>query len=191
MTALAAALRRRSHSRVTAETPTHAELLALVEAASGVADHQSLRPWRIIELRGDSRIRLGEALVAAASASASASVSAGAVVVDAAKLSAKPLRAELLLAVVVAVQPSEKVPAWEQEAAASGVAHLLSLLLDEAGWAVMWRSGPLTRSEQVAQVHELAANERLLGWLYVGGMPERARGERRDRIDPERFLSVL
>ena len=185
MTVLAAALRRRSHSRVTTETPTHAELLTLVEAAGGVADHQSLRPWRIIELRGDSRIRLGEALVVAAAAAV------GGVVPDAAKLAAKPLRAELLLAIVVAVQPSEKVPAWEQEAAASGVAHLLSLLLDDAGWAVMWRSGLLTRSEPVRTMHELAENECLLGWLYVGGMPERSRGERRDRIDPERFLSVL
>ncbi|MBC7517920.1 MAG: nitroreductase family protein [Microbacteriaceae bacterium] len=177
---------RRSHSRVTAETPDHAELLALVEAAGGVADHQSLRPWRIIELRGAVRIRLGEAFVAAAT-----SASADGSVPDAAKLAAKPLRAELLLAIVVAVQPSEKVPGWEQAVAASGVAHLLSLLLDEAGWAVMWRSGPLTRSEPVRAVHKLAANEYLLGWLYVGGMPERTRGERRDRIDPERFLSVL
>ena len=42
---------------------------------------------------------------------------------------------------IVAVhQPSVKVHDWEQDAAATGVAHMLSLLLDEAGWGVFWRN---------------------------------------------------
>ena len=89
------------------------------------------------------------------------------------------------------VPDHEKVPVWEQEASAAGVAHLLSLLLDEAGWGVMWRTGPYTRHPLVAEVHGLAANEHLLGWLYVGGLPEGRRGERRtDRIAASR-LTVL
>ncbi|MUG03878.1 hypothetical protein ECC01_23320, partial [Bacillus tequilensis] len=50
------------------------------------------------------------------------------------KPSTKPLRASLLIAIVASYRKSEKVPRWEQEAVASGVAHTLSLLLDEAGW---------------------------------------------------------
>ena len=89
------------------------------------------------------------------------------------------------------VPDHEKVPVWEQEASAAGVAHLLSLLLDEAGWGVMWRTGPYTRHPLVAEVHGLAANEHLLGWLYVGGLPDGRRGERRtDRIAASR-LTVL
>jgi hypothetical protein len=83
------------------------------------------------------------------------------------------------------------VPRWEQEAVASGVAHVLSLLLDEAGWGVIWRTGHYTRSKAVAKAHGLKKNEELLGWLYVGGKPERSRPERRKTVDAEKFLSRM
>ena len=88
----------------------------------------------------------------------------------------KPLRAPLLLAVVVSPKKSHKVPDWEQETVASGVAHALSLVLDEAGWGVMWRTGLYTRSAAVHRMHGLGAEERLLGWLYVGGTQKRKSG---------------
>ncbi|CAN5135297.1 NAD(P)H nitroreductase [soil metagenome] len=171
--------RRRSHPQVTADAPTHEELLPLVEAAATVADHGDLKPWRLIELRDDARVRLGAALVAASGDPA------------ASKLAEKPLRASLLIAVVAVHQPSFKVAEWEQDAAASGIAHALSLLLDEAGWGVMWRSGPLTRSGPVAAMHGLAPNETLLGWLYVGGIPEKTKAERPNTFTAERLLSQL
>ena len=167
---------RRSWSKVTDEAPTHDELLPLVAAAGRVADHSSLRPWRLIELRGDDRARLGAAIAKAEGD---------------AKPSTKPLRAPLLIAVVASYRASRKVPRWEQEAVASGVAHALSLLLDDAGWGVLWRTGSATRSKPVAKLHGLAEDEELLGWLYVGGKPARSRPSRRSLVDAERFLSPL
>ena len=108
-----------------------------------------------------------------------------------ATMAAKPLRASLLIAVVAVHHPSIKVARWEQEATASGVAHMLSLLLSEAGWGVMWRTGHLTRSEPVRELHHLAENEQLLGWLYVGGLTDEARPGAKGTINPEEFLSVL
>ena len=58
-----AVLHRRSYPRVTPDAPTTAELLPLVEAAATAPDHASLHPWRLIEVRGDVRVRLGEAFV--------------------------------------------------------------------------------------------------------------------------------
>lgn len=156
-----AALARSSSPKVTDDSPSDAELRELLDAAGRVADHASLAPWRVIALRGDARVRLGRALAEASGLEGD----------HAEKLAAKPLRAPLLLAIVATVAPHPKVPDWEQEAVASGVAHLLSLLLDDAGWGVMWRTGPHTRREPVSAMHGLAANERLLGWLYVGGRP--------------------
>ena len=181
--ALDAALARRSASRVTDAAPDDAALLELLEGASRVADHASLRPWRVIALRGPARERLGDALAAAAGADGAA----------AAKLAGKPLRAPLLLAVVAVVAPDHpKVPEWEQEASAAGVAHLLSLLLDAAGWGVMWRTGPYTRQPLVAAAHGLAPDERLLGWLYVGGLPGGRRADRRtDRIAASRLTTLV
>lgn len=178
--AAAAMLRRRSHSRVGEEAPSDKELRRLLEVAGTVADHAALRPWRIIAIRGEARERVGRAIAEASGLEGHA----------AEKLAAKPLRAPLLLAVVVSPRPSVKVPEWEQEAVASGIAHALSLLLDEAGWGVMWRTGLHTRSEPVHRAHGLAPTERLLGWLYVGAKPEKG-GERKSRINPREHLSRL
>lgn len=106
------------------------------------------------------------------------------------KLAGKPLRADLLIAIVASRKPSHKVETWEQDAAAAGVAHTLSLLLTEAGWGVMWRTGPFTRSAAVREVHRLTDNEELLGWLYVG-TPKRAGSERKSSIDAEKHLTEL
>lgn len=176
-----AVLARRSYSKVTEQAPSRDELLPLVAAVSRVADHSSLKPWRLIELRGDAREKLGRAFAADAQLTGHA----------ADKLAAKPLRAALLIAVVAVRRPSEKIPKWEQDATAAGVAHLLSLLLHEAGWGVMWRTGSHTRAKTVAKVHELAPNERLLGWLYVGGIEKVQSGGGKKPVDPELFLSAL
>jgi nitroreductase len=176
VSALEAVRARQSWSKVTDEAPTHEELLPLVAAAGRVADHSSLQPWRLIELRGDDRERLGAA-IAVAQGDASPS--------------SKPLRAPLLIAVVASYRASEKVPRWEQEAVASGVAHVLSLLLDEAGWGVIWRTGHYTRAEAVAAAHGLREDEELLGWLYVGGKPSGKGPGRRKPVDAEGLLTRM
>lgn len=178
-----AAAARRSYSKVTDAAPTHEQLVDLVAAAGRVADHSSLRPWRLIELRGDARVRLGEAIAATESRGGEHRAP-----------STKPLRAPLLIAIVSSRRPSEKVPGWEQDAVASGVAHVLSLLLDEAGWGVIWRTGHYTRSKAVERMHGLGKKERLLGWLYVGGKPEQrdGKGEGAPKlVDAERLITVL
>lgn len=177
--ALAAVRERRSYSKVTDHAPSQREIEDLVSAMSSVADHSGLRPWRVVALRGDARARLGEALAEAAGGHRD-------------KYVAKARRAPLLLAVVVCPRPDEKVPAWEQEAVASGVAHTLGLLLHEAGWGAIWRTGPLTRTAPVHRMLGLGETEHLLGWLYVGGIPEKDRRPKpRKPIELSRHLSEL
>jgi nitroreductase len=158
---------------VTADAPTHDQLIPLVEAAAGVADHGSLKPWRLIEIRGEAREKVGNAFAKSGSSAD------------------KPLRAALLIAVVAIHRPSSKAPEWEQEAVASGVAHMLSLLLDEAGWGVFWRTGDPTRAKKVAKAHKLAKNEKLLGWLYVGGKPGRTKPGKKDKLNVAKHLTSL
>ncbi|ARC55939.1 Putative NAD(P)H nitroreductase YdjA [Frondihabitans sp. 762G35] len=176
-----AVLRRRSRARVTAEAPSSDELLSLVEAAATVADHSGLRPWRLIEIRGESRSVVGRAIAAAGGATGEA----------AELLAQKPLRAPLLVGVVLSPRESRKVPEWEQESVASGVAHVLSLLLDEAGWGVMWRTGIWTRSAEVHAAHGLESGEKLLGWLYVGGIDPYHEVEPRKTFDAAQYVKTL
>ncbi|MEV4775544.1 nitroreductase family protein [Microbacterium sp. LWH12-1.2] len=176
MSVLDAVRTRQSWSKVTGDAPSREELLTFVAAAGRVADHSSLRPWRLIELRGADR-----EVLAAAIAKAEGDKSP----------SSKPLRAPLLIAVVASYRKSSKVPRWEQEAVASGVAHMLSLLLDDAGWGVFWRTGHSTRSKAVAKAHGLSKDEELLGWLYVGGKPAGKKAGRRKPVDARRLVSRM
>ncbi len=177
-----AMLARRSSSKVTDAAPSHAEIARAVEAAGQLADHSGLKPWRVIEIRGDARDRVAAGLAKADGAKGK----------DVDKFRSKTHRAPVLLAVVASFRSTRKVPRWEQEAVASGVAHHLSLVLDDEGWGVFWRTGELTRTKAVRQAHGLDKNEELLGWLYVGGLPERARKPRaKGRIKVENHLSVL
>ena len=175
-----AALRaRRSHSKVTDEAPTHAEIVHLLEVMSSVADHSSLKPWRVIEIRGEARRKLGKALAKANDTDKEKGIS-------------KATRAPLVLAVVASPRKSEKVPYWEQEAVATGVAHYLSLLLQEAGWGSMWRTGAAARHKAVRKAHGLEKGEHLVGWIYVGGIPDRDRKPKpRKPLDVDRHLSEL
>jgi len=176
VSALDAVRARQSWSKVDDTAPSREALLTYVAAAGRVADHSSLRPWRLIELRGSDREALGAA-IAKAEGDRSPST--------------KPLRAPLLIAVVASFRKSEKVPQWEQEAVASGVAHTLSLLLDEAGWGVLWRTGRYTRSKAIAKAHGLEKNEVLLGWLYVGGKPAGKKAGRRKAVDARKLLTRM
>ncbi|MBL3685901.1 nitroreductase [Leucobacter zeae] len=175
----AAVLARRSHSKVTDAAPGPEELAELVAAMAGIADHSGLRPWRIIALRGAGRDRLAAGFAAAEGK-------------DIEKFLGKARRAPLILTIVVSPQPSGKVPVWEQEAVASGVAHTLGLLLHEAGWGSIWRTGSLTRAKAVRKALGVRKPEYLLGWLYVGGIPERERRDKpRKPLDPARHLVEL
>lgn len=179
--ALEALKRRRSHSKVTDEAPSRAELEEILSAMSSVADHSNLKPWRVIELRGKARKKLGKAL---AEASGNRKKNKD-------KYVEKAKRAPLLLAIVVSPR-KDKIPIWEQEAVASGVAHYLGLLLHEAGWGSIWRTGDLTRTAPVHKAMKLAEHEYLLGWLYVGGIPDRdAKPKPRKPLDLSRHLTAL
>ncbi|MGO1544955.1 MAG: nitroreductase family protein [Gulosibacter sp.] len=174
--ALAALRARRSYSKLTEDAPSYEELAHLLSAMVSVSDHSSLRPWRIIEFRGEGREKLGRGLAKANGTKKAAGI-------------AKASRAPLVLAIVVSPRKSSKVPYWEQEAVASGVAHMLSLLLHEAGWGTMWRTGEPARSKAIRKAHKLEKHEQLLGWIYVGGVPERDRRPKRRRaLDLDRHL---
>lgn len=178
---------RRSAPAVTDEAPSDQQLREILAAVMPVADHKALRPWRLVLHRGDDRCRLGDALARAEAR--------GGAEPDAPRLAhyrSKTERAPLVVA-IVAERRNRKIPKWEQEAVASGAAHLLELALFASGWGAMWRSGSATNSKQVRSLYNLEKRDRLLGWLYVGGVPERFSTDTRikNRPDPAKFISTL
>lgn len=181
---LAAMARRRSVAKVGAKAPDDRELLTLLRSVVTVADHDAMRPWRLLTLRGNDRARLGAALDEAAGVDRAPGES-----------NLKPLRAELLVAIIASQVNHPKVPHWEQVSTAAGAGHLLSLALSEAGWGVMWRSGVHTNAQPVRDLHGVADDELLMGWLYVGDVApsfaRRSATSSRPVPDPASFLGTM
>ena len=182
MTGLVELLRtRRSGGRLTDAAPSDTELADLLALAMNAPDHAALRPWRMVVLRGAARERLGVALADAQ----------GATGADRDRVAAKALRAPLLLGVVLSARPHPKVPEWEQLAAATAVVTHLGLLLHEAGWSSMWRTGQAVEATDVRAVMAVEPWEKLLGWLYIGRPEPDASRPVRPIGDAWAHLSVL
>jgi nitroreductase len=156
--------RRRSTAPVTDAAPTDAQLYEYLALAAHSPDHASLRPWRLVPLRGSDRDRLGAALVAGFGDLP------GSPAAD--RTAAKALRAPLLLSIVATPVEHPKVPRWEQLAAIATLVATLELVLFDAGWTAMWRTGPAVELAEVRRLIGVGDTEQLLGWLYIGGRTE-------------------
>ncbi|MGX7679825.1 nitroreductase family protein [Jatrophihabitans sp. DSM 45814] len=151
---------RMSTAAITDEAPDDDELTALIAIAAHAPDHAGLRPWRLVSVRGKQRDRLGAALVTGFGDEPGSA--------KALKTARKVHQAPLLIGIVATLQDHPKVPRWEQISACAAMVTTLELLLFEAGWTAMWRTGPGAELKEVHAMMGVSGHEKLLGWLYVG-----------------------
>lgn len=166
--ALAALLARASVPSRTllAPAPGPEVIDVAVAAALRAPDHGGLRPWRFVAVAGADRARLG-GLLADSLARREPGVAAERLEIE----RAKPLRAPLVVAAGAKLAHGHKIPVWEQEAsAAAGIMNFLNAL-DMQGFGAMWVSGPALRDPVVKTAIGFAAEDALLGWVYVGTPP--------------------
>ncbi|WP_277051690.1 nitroreductase family protein [Zestomonas thermotolerans] len=182
MEALDVLLNRVSQARLQGPAPSAAQRDILFRAALRAPDHGYLRPWRFLCVEGEARQRLGE-LYAAALLRKNPEAAPEAL----AKARAMPLRAPLLVVVIAKVQKHPKVPEEEQLLSAGCAAHGILLAAHAQGFGAIWRTGEMAHDRCVAEGLGLAANERIVGFLYLGSVE----GERRNapQLDPVDFVS--
>jgi len=143
--------------------PNEQELNTIIEVATRAPDHAWLRPWRFIAIEGSRRDAFGEILAESLQLrDPEASESA----VDRARLA--PLRAPVMLAVVVRFSEHPKVPRIEQSLSAGCAAHGILLAAEALGYAAIWRTGEAAFDRRVMDALGLADNEELVGFLYLG-----------------------
>ena len=87
---------------------------------------------------------------------------------DREKFRQQPLRAPLLLVVVVREQLHPKVPPIEQWQSAACAAHSLLLAAEAQGFAGIWRTGANASDDTVRHGLGLAENEHIAAFLYLG-----------------------
>ncbi|MDX9873789.1 MAG: NAD(P)H nitroreductase [Spongiibacteraceae bacterium] len=157
-------LTQRASAPRLAEPAPHGEALQnIIAAAVRAPDHARLRPWRLITIEGDARGRLGE-LFEEALLKRDSNASEE----QRTKARNAPLRAPLLIAVVVRLQEHPKVPAIEQWLSAGCVAHAVLLAAQAQGFGGMWRTGEASYDRHIASGLGLGDNEELAGFIYLG-----------------------
>ena len=154
---------RNSAPRLTDPGPDDRQVDAMIECALRSPDHAWLRPWRFVSVSGGDRAALGElfekSLLRREPDADEAARS---------KARAAPLRAPRMLIVLAAHTEHPKVPRWEQQVSTGCAAYSVLLAAEAMGFAAVWRTGAV--AEDPAFVSELgaAANEKVIGFLYLG-----------------------
>lgn len=163
--------------------PVGAHLEAILRAGVAAADHDGLRPWRFLIVRGAARESLGEVFARAMLARAPDSDEAAL-----ARQRAKPLRAPLLLAVAARIDPDNaRVPAIEQILSAGAACNQMQLAANALGYGAIWLTGPNAHDGQVAEALGLGFDDRLVGFLYLG--TARPEPPPKERPDPRPFVT--
>ena len=154
---------RNSSPKLIDPAPDPDQLTSMFKAALRAPDHAWLRPSRFITIVGDRRADFGEVLERCLLAR-----NPGADKAACAKAMNAPLRAPLVVVSVVAISEHPKVPAVEQRLSAGCAAHSLLLAAEAQGYAGIWRTGDAAFDRRVMDALGLAANEEIIGFLYIG-----------------------
>jgi len=181
MDALENLLCRSSAPRLGPPGPTPEQLEKLCRAALRAADHAMLRPWRFLIVRGAARERLGQLFVDAALASGQTPDER-----EQERLRTKALRAPTIIVVISSPREHPKVPQFEQQLSAGAAAQNLLNAAHAQGLGAMWRTGAMACHPKVLAGLGLAANERIIGFVYLGSIIGAARPARIE--DPARFF---
>jgi len=154
---------RNSAPKLAGPAPGKEQMEEMFRAALRVPDHAWLRPWRFITITGERREAFGELLERCLLARAPEADEAAR-----AKARNAPLRAPMVVVVVVNLTEHPKVPAVEQRLSAGCAAQAILLAAEACGFAGIWRTGAHAFDRGVMDGLGLAAREEIIGFLYLG-----------------------
>jgi nitroreductase len=146
--------------------PSREQIDIAIDAALRAPDHGSLKPWRFVLIHGAARSRLSELFVRRLQLREPATPPGK---LD--KARNMPLNAPLIIAVGARLRQDHKVPEVEQLlSTGAGVMNLLNAFHAQ-GYGAIWLTGGNAYDPEVAAALGFDAQERCLGFVYVGSIP--------------------
>ena len=142
--------------------PNAEQLDQLLSAAVRVPDHGKLTPWRMLLIRGDDRIKLGERL-ADIHLKIDPEISPSKLTKDRERYTFAPLIV-VVIARIDADHP--KVPPQEQILSTGCVAYNLLIGAQALGFAAQWLTGWAAYDAEAGALFGLAENERIIGFVH-------------------------
>jgi nitroreductase len=175
--------RRSTPSRqLAAPGPDNATLLRMLQSAVRVPDHGKRVPFRFLQISGDARDALGEALATRTLERVPDA--------DAATLEKERHRfshAPLVVAVIARLGHDDKIPESERFSSASCVCFALLQAAHVAGFGAQWLTGWVAYDDAILRLLGVGEVEKIVGFIHIGtaGMEVRERA----RPDPRELLS--
>ncbi|MDG2046426.1 MAG: nitroreductase family protein [Halioglobus sp.] len=154
---------RNSSPKLTTPGPSDDDMEHIFRAALRAPDHAQLRPSRFITITQDRRAAFGILLEQCL---LSRNPDADEATLSRARNS--PLRAPLLVVVVVKITLHPKVPPIEQRFSGACAAQAVLLAAEASGFAGIWRTGAAAFDRAVMTGLGLAEDEEIIGFLYIG-----------------------
>src|SRR5450432_620644 len=165
MTALETLLSRRSIPAqcLTDPGPDEGQLASALDAAMRAPDHGRMQPWRFKLIRGSAKSKFCDVLVAAALAHDPATPQRQ---LD--KIRSRTGHAPLVIAVSARFRDNPKVPEIEQTLSIGAAVMNLLNALHAQGFGAIMLTGPSAYDPAVAAALGYGADDRLIGFMYVG-----------------------
>mgnify|MGYP001227189324 FL=1 len=163
METLEAIQTRNSVPLLTDPAPTSEEMSEVYKGALRAPDHARLRPWKFIEVRGDSRDKLAKIFIDTATA-LNSDLSEN----EISKLEKAPHRAPMVIILAANIKEHPKVPEIEQIISLGAAAQNILLGIHEIGYSAVWRTGNMAFNPEITKFLGLEENYKIIGYLYVG-----------------------
>ncbi|MDD9950371.1 MAG: nitroreductase family protein [Zetaproteobacteria bacterium] len=180
-------LSRKSAVKLVEPAPGKAEIAKMVEVALTVPDHGLLKPYRFVEVAGDARHGLLEAILADR-------VGGERGVADTAlkeRVQRKLFAAPLMLFVISSPMLASKIPVWEQQTTAGCTGYALTLAAHALGYGAAWKSFPFEVGRAQAKWMGLQPHESVLGWVNLGSHIDPTALPSRQPVPVEDFYTRL
>ena len=163
METLKAIQTRNSVPHLADPAPSNEEMEQVYKCALRAPDHAWLRPWKFIEIRGNSRKKLADSFI-------KASVASGEAMTEELKekLKKAPFRAPMVIILAADIKEHPKVPKIEQIISLGASAQNILLGLHDIGYSAIWRTGKMAFNQHIVDALELPTNYEVIGYLYVG-----------------------
>lgn len=157
--------------------PTPDQLTTILTVAARVPDHKKLVPWRFIVFEGEARANFGRVLLETCAAEEKEPPSAARLEIERTRL----LRAPTVVAVISSATPNPGAPEWEQVLSCGAACQNLCLAANAMGFGTCWITEWYAYSSGVRSALDLAGNEKVAGFIYIGT----ARDRQPDRERPD------
>ena len=175
---------RNSISNLIDPYPNKEEMELVYKSALRAPDHAWLRPWRFIQVTGDSRSKLSNAFLKTYK-------ELGHDLSDELmkKIKKAPFRAPMVLVLIAEVKEHPKVPAIEQMLSTGSAAQNILITLHDMGYGAIWRTGKMSFNQYIAEALGLSKVSQVIGYLYIGTPDPDGRIKKLPDLDSNDYVS--